>query len=644
MSAPITPGADAPADRRDVRAARDGLTRAEATLAPEARTTLSPADRRRVVEVLTVLVEELYVHLPLKRAMHGIDPVQQLRRLHQRTARLDDDGFHRAVDEVLLGLRDAHTTYAAPPTTRGTVARLPVLVEAMGPVDAPRFLVSKVAENPSLAHRSGAPFTTGVEVTMWNGVPMDVAVRRHAEREPGGRPDSGLARALDTMTFRPLRLGPPPDEHWVDLGYEADDGRPGTVRLEWRFVDPGRAPDEAAPTTAAALATAVHPERAVVRRAKKLTFNDGLWRTEHEDRREGAVDGDPAQDWIAGRFRDNVSARTVRVGDREVGHLRIWSFALADDVGFVDEVVDLLGRLPQDGLVVDVRGNPGGLIWAAERLLQLFTPHHVEPTRFSLLATDLTRDLAAARHNRRLLGPWQRSLLDAVGTGELYSQAVPITPVARCNDIGQVYGGPVVVAVDATTYSAADLFAAGMADNGIGTIVAVGDATGAGGANVWDTDVLRAVLADTRHALPPLPDGVQITLATRRATRVGPSDGAPIEDVGVAGHRRVAMTRDDLLHGNVDFLAWCARLLDGEPRTAMAVRWDAPTLHVTTTGLDRVDVHADGRPIMSLDVARTGPGDDPAEVHLDVDRPAAVLRVEGWRGATLAQVRRVDGD
>jgi C-terminal processing protease CtpA/Prc len=61
----------------------------------------------------------------------------------------------------------------------------------------------------------------------------------------------------------------------------------------------------------------------------------------------------------------------------------------------------------------------------------------------------------------------------------------------RCNDHGQVYGGTVIAVVDATTSSAGDLFAAGFADNEVGTIVSVGRARGAGGANVWRSDVLR---------------------------------------------------------------------------------------------------------------------------------------------------------
>ena len=210
----------------------------------------------------------------------------------------------------------------------------------------------------------------------------------------------------------------------------------------------------------------------------------------------------------------------------------------------------MLGQLPQDGLIIDLRGNPGGLIWAAERLLQLFTPSRISPSRFSIIASDLTRAMTDAPQNRRELGPWRRTLLEAIGTGEVYSQSVTITPFERCNDIGQVYGGPVVAVVDPTTYSAADLFAAGFADNGLGTVVSVGRATGAGGANVWRVDTLNSVLAGTPHRLPRLPNGVGFTMSVRRATRIGASDGAPIEDVGIVGHRSYAMTRDDLLDGN----------------------------------------------------------------------------------------------
>ncbi|HSJ58872.1 MAG TPA: amidohydrolase family protein, partial [Anaerolineae bacterium] len=45
---------------------------------------LSVADRRRIVDQALLLLERAYVHLPLKRAMHAIDPIQHLRLLRYR--------------------------------------------------------------------------------------------------------------------------------------------------------------------------------------------------------------------------------------------------------------------------------------------------------------------------------------------------------------------------------------------------------------------------------------------------------------------------------------------------------------------------------------------------------------------------------
>ncbi len=593
---------------------------------------LQPGDAAVIVDELVRVIEGVYVHLPLKRAMYGIDPIQQLRRLKDRAGSeaMDDEAFHAEVARILTDLRDAHTTYLGPATREGVVARLPFLAEQFGSEDEPNFLVSKTVEDLI----EDADFVEGVELEFWNGTPIADAVRRHADQERGGRPDSALARAVDSLTFRPLGFVPMPTEHWVVVGYRTLDGESKEIRLHWRFVFPEQGPVAVRPTEAAATAVAIHPDRAVIRRAKKLSFNPALWRTEQADRvgpkPKAAVGGE----WIAGRFQDNASARTVTIDGQAIGYLRLWSFDLVDDDGFVQEIVDLLSLMPQDGLIVDLRGNPGGLIWAAERLLQLFAPHAVEPTRFSLLATEVTRAMSDAPQNRRLLSPWRRSLGDAAGTGCVYSQGVPITPVDRCNDRGQVYGGPVVAVVDATTYSAGDLFAAGFADNNLGTIVSVGKATGAGGANVWRSDALRAMLAGTGQDLGHLPGGAGFTMSVRRATRVGASEGAAIEDVGIAGHRPYAMTKRDLLDGNVDLLTLCSRLIAAEPSTSMTVSAVESTVTIESNNINRIDVYTDDRPFTSFET------DGVAVIEL-ATAPEQV-RVEGYRGDLLVQTRRLN--
>jgi hypothetical protein len=335
-------------------------------------------------------------------------------------------------------------------------------------------------------------------------------------------------------------------------------------------------------------------------------------------------------------MQDVLAARKVRhrtLGD--LGYLRIWSFDVGDDDAFIAEVVRLLDQLPGTGLILDLRGNPGGLIWAAERLLQLFTPNPITPTRFSLVATPLTRAMARSPFNRLELEPWLSSLETAIGTGEPYSQPLPLTDPAWCNDIGQLYGGPVVCVVDPNTYSAGDLFAAGFVDNEIGPLVSVGEATGAGGANVWTHHDVREALAETDFELSELPRDVGYTIAIRRAVRSVAADGVPIEDLGIAGVH-YAMTNADLVGSNEDLVNFCGELLSGADSTAMKVTARKAVLVVTTEGLDELEVYVDGRAHETRRIT-----------HRDEELPrpkAATIEFVGRRGGEIRQRRRVPLD
>jgi Peptidase family S41 len=515
--------------------------------------TLDGGQRVQVVDTLELVLGGAYCHLHQKRAGYAVDPVQALRLLRRRCVQMGDGEFHIALTGLVAGLRDAHTRYVGPVALRDGVATLGFLVEQYGPYEAPRFVVSRVAANAGIDESTFAP---GVELEWWNGIPFGRAVDLYADRETGGRPDARRARALESLTFRALDYGPPPDEHRVDVGYRTRRGAARELRVPWRVLWPGAAATAVGPRSAASLRVAANPAAEAVRRARKLLFAPAYWDAEQA----GAVV--ETGEWLPTPMHDTLAARRLRTSRGELGYLRIWSFDVADDDAFVAEVVRLVGQLPERGLVVDLRANPGGLIWAAERLLQLFTDDPVTPTRFSLLASPLTRSMAASPFNRLELHQWAPSLEAAVATGELYSQPLPLTDPEWCNDVGRRYPGPVVAVVDANTYSSGDLFAAGFVDNQVGPLVCVGEGTGAGGANVWQHGQLRDALADTPFGFGTPPGGVGFTLSIRRAVRSGPADGVPIEDLGVGGIP-YDMTRRDLLDGNRDLLEFCAGLLPG---------------------------------------------------------------------------------
>ncbi|MEI5101900.1 hypothetical protein RB200_29520 [Streptomyces sp. PmtG] len=187
------------------RALPDSVGLAEFLAAVEADP-LPLADRHRLVAAARVLLEELYVHLPLKRAMHATDPLQRLRLLERRLAPLSELQFHAELTDVFRSLRDLHTVYQLPDPYRGHVATLGFLVERYSDPDGtPHHIVSKI--DPSLVH---AGLDVGAEIEAWNGVPIERAVERHAAAQAGSHADARLARGLESLTLRPLRTTPPP--------------------------------------------------------------------------------------------------------------------------------------------------------------------------------------------------------------------------------------------------------------------------------------------------------------------------------------------------------------------------------------------------------------------------------------------------
>ena len=604
------------------KAGRNGRKRSRRKLAVELRP-LTWGERLDIIDALSQVLDNVYSHLPLKRSLYGFDIVRGLEHLRQQVTSMTDLQFHRELTTLVNRLRDAHTQYRGPWVRREPVASLPFLVEAYGPFDSPTYVVSKV-DRRSVRDRH---FVKGVTIEHWNGVPFDRAVDLHADVETGGRPDARRARALESLTFRSLDYGPPPDDEWVVLRYRDLRGRPRFIRLDWEGIAPGRAA-VASQSAATRIRRGINPGAEAVRRAKKYRFNNALWNADQALARRPR-----SRAARAASYADFLTAQVITTKHGRVGYLRIWSFDVDDDQGFLDAAIRLLRRLPDRGLIIDLRDNPGGFIWAAERMLQLFTPNRITPTKFALRATPLTVAMAGTAFNQPELAPWAPSLAQAAQTGEPYSSHLPITPVESCNDIGQRYGGPVVVIVDANTYSSGDLFAAGFVDNRIGPVVSVGQATGAGGANVWTSDDLGDALNSAKSPLPPLPAGVAFTVALRRAVRINDADGTLIEDAGIAG-QPYDMTRVDVLDSNRDLIEHCSEILSTLPRTKLNARRWGRTITIETAGIDRVDLYYDGHPAGALTrIRRAG------KRRMHVPATANEVEVVGWSDGSICQRR-----
>jgi hypothetical protein len=595
---------------------------------------LGPAERELLVDQALRIVENLYVHLPLKRSMHAVDPLQRLRLLRHRCPLLTEPEFHAELLSIFTRLRDLHTAYILPEPLRSAVAFLPFRIEDYYKAQddpEPHYLVSWVKPG-----YEGPRFRPGAEVTHWNGMPIARAVALNADREAGSNPEARYACGLAAMTLRPLSMSPPPDEEWVVVTY-----RLGRRTLERRFdwqvfslkstaaasggplaTTEADASDDDRQRLARALGLDARAE--LERRSRRLLFRPeevALQRQvglPEEDAAEAGLGlaGSPTAPpdlTIHSKMPGVFKFRKVRTASGTFGYVRIQTFLVPypfNHRDFVDEFVRILGLLPPDGLVLDVRGNPGGHIFAAESLLQVLTPRPIEPERFAFIRSPLTQQICRAN---AWLADWSDSLTEALETGELYSHGFPLLAVEECNDRGQQYQGPVVLVIDARCYSATDIFCAGFQDHEIGPILGTSGATGAGGANVWDYALLRQLLLPAGSPSPfaPLPGEASFRVAVRRCTRVGRHNGVLLEDLGVKPdtplYRR---SRNDVLHDNVDLIRHaCTLLRERHDRgevyrlEARVVRPGPPAeLAVQTHNITRLDVYLDGRPDRSLDV------------------------------------------
>jgi C-terminal processing protease CtpA/Prc len=521
---------------------------------------LTQDERIAIISAAVDLLGSYYVHLPFKRDTHGADPLGDLGRLRAALPDpADDVAFHAAVCAIFADLRDLHTQYTLPRPYQTAAAILPFKLGAFVDHGKTRTIVTEILASPA-ALPLPRGFGIGAEILTWCGVPIETAITALANHSGGASPAARRDRALAAMTLRPMERQPPPDAAVVNLTYRTADGRSeGAVSLPWRVIDlsmettdPGLAGlvciDHEGELRRRASARAYHPE--VVAAERRAVAHGG--------RHKPYPDSPALETTLPSVFKAHPLAGTG------YGYIRIFTFnppIPGATIGtllqrFGCEFVRLIHALPQQGLVIDVRGNGGGCLPLAESLLQTLTSRPIVPQPLEVRATPEMLALCRASGD---LTPFVPSLEQPLSAHPGYSLGLPLTPPEWCNTVGQQYAGPVVLIVDARCYSATDAFAAGFQDHGIGTVIGAAPSTGAGGANVWTLPEIQAALgAGPQQSLPR---GASLRVALRRTRRVGPNAGSLVEEFGVAPDILHVTTRADLLEGDRDLLALAMRAL-----------------------------------------------------------------------------------
>jgi hypothetical protein len=613
--------------------------------------------RQLVVDAALALIAEVYVHLPLKRAIHAIDPERRLRLLQLRIAedldaeqarqrahgrgrrlvksgpeqlhsngldgiglqallyprrsargrpgrdalkeigleallqqpprisdvagrgpttleelglgelvtaeappavakdRLSDRDFHGELFEAFRALQDLHTRYISPDPVRRRMAFLPMLIEECWERDAygrleRRYIVSKV----SLEHPPDAVDLLDATVTHWNGVPIELAVQRRAEQSHGANHEAQHARGVESLTARWLGTAPPPDEEWVIVNYHGRRYGAQEARLRWLVGTIPRLPDAKDDSRSRrATSLGLDPQSEMRRRLKYRLFT-----------RAGAGE-------VAKAPQDEPWFDRIMTPSGPVGYLRIHTFAVDDVDTFICRIRNGLRWVPARGLVIDVRGNPGGDILASERLLALLCARP-EPQLLQFRITPTTYRVAESLGAE--VGPRSASVIGSIKSGlrsgALYSGGSEVGDIEWPDE--PAYSGPIVLIIDALCYSATEVFAAGLQDNRRGRILGTALRTGGGAGNSWGYEVLQ--LFDRQERFRTLPFGpgsddeecrrASFVVAIRSMSRAGTGRGEGFEEAGVQSDvQPYLMTPDDLRSSNAGLKAAAARLLPG---------------------------------------------------------------------------------
>ena len=189
-------------------------------------------------------------------------------------------------------------------------------------------------------------------------------------------------RGLDNLTIRPLDSSLPPDELWVNITYRTKDGEVATHRQDWLVYEAGEIEIPSyASTNSSKKRAAIDIKKTRINEVKRKLYGPD----ETPVRQLQTPDG----------LKTTLYAEIRRIDGEEFGYIRLFSFDVDDPEKFIEEFISLVTSkdFPQEGLIIDVRGNGGGERTAFEHLLE-----RLDEQRVVVVIADVRRHHRAGGH------------------------------------------------------------------------------------------------------------------------------------------------------------------------------------------------------------------------------------------------------
>jgi C-terminal processing protease CtpA/Prc len=590
----------------------------------------SASDRQLLADQADFMIRNLYVNLDIKIRDFGIDPLPRLDQIRQKAKAMSGPQLHTALSSVFTDLHDLHTSYIAPRPLACGVSFIPLRFESVIENGKPMVIVSRRLKVHSELTQDIAIGDRLIEV---QDTPVESVLTELGEISGGANPDAIRTRAVALLSMRSFSTQAPPESDKVTLKFQGANG-PYNREIPWFVLI----------------------DESCLKESTRLRPAPGFMELGEDDyqKRYNRIFGTPASPpateltWGPSEaLKEVFEMAPLRTPAGIIGYIQIKGFSWENrnlDVatvleGFRRQIEgELAGAI---GLVIDVRGNPGGYITFAEKLIQFFSSRPVEPTTVQMLANSLNESIflkANGQNNR-----WTDAIRKAERQGARYTAPLAITSPSEANNFGQVWYRPVIVLTDAACFSACDLFAAGMQDSGAGYVIGLHRTTGAGGANVMEYRTFNAIMGSSAgNPFPLLPFHQNMRVAWRQAIRSGKHRGELLEDKGVESDFVVPLRRADIGAESRLLMKQVHKILD-ERRpnytSGLGVRRGNSVLlsnggtaewEEKVYGVDAINIEIDGKNVAQLPVAYS---ENPTEEHLQINHLNGI-----WKDQRVALV------
>ena len=159
-------------------------------------------------------------------------------------------------------------------------------------------------------------------------MPIERAVMNNAHRYAGSNREARIARGVQTLTTRALRIALPPDEEWVIVGYRTAAGKLEELRVDWMVNPPLPSGFDADAGTelAAAAGLGLDLEQHLIQRIRKALFAPQVVAAEKKAAEKMARRA--SFEDLESTLPDVFEARPVTTPAGTFGYLRIRTFVV----------------------------------------------------------------------------------------------------------------------------------------------------------------------------------------------------------------------------------------------------------------------------------------------------------------------------